>query len=113
MAGEKSGFKSNRPIVGPIETEGSCTSVATKSRGAHACYSSYVCGHSTTVSYIYILSMSTRYLTVDATSGGCTIHDYEKEVTTFVQLEWVYVYLRKLTSHRYKSQYTNTKTHVF
>ena len=29
--------------------------------------------------YIYILSTSTRYLTVDATSGGCTIHDYEKD----------------------------------
>ena len=80
MAGEKSGFKSYRPIVGPIETQGLCASVATKSRGAHACYSSYVRGNSTTVSsYIYILSMSTRYLTVDATSGGCTIHDYEKD----------------------------------
>ena len=80
MAGEKSGFKSYRPIVGPIETQGSCASVATKSRGAHACYSSYVRGNSTTVSsYIYILSMSTRYLTIDATSGGCTIHDYEQD----------------------------------
>ena len=32
MAGEKSGFKSYRPLVGPIETQGSCTSVATKYR---------------------------------------------------------------------------------
>ena len=56
---EKSGFKSYRPLVGPIETQGSCTSVATKSRGAHVCYSSYICGHSTTVSScIYIYSIN-------------------------------------------------------
>ena len=80
MACEKSGFKSYRPLVGPIETQGSCTSVTTKSRGAHACYSLDVCDHSTTVSsFTYILSMSTRYFTVDATSCGCTIHDYEKD----------------------------------
>ena len=42
-------FKSYRPLVGPIETQGSCTAAATKSQGAHACYSSDVCGHSTTV----------------------------------------------------------------
>ena len=28
--------------------------------------------------HIYILSMSTRYLTVDATSGGCTIHEKDR-----------------------------------
>jgi len=49
MACKKSGFKSYRPLVGPIETQGSCTAAATKSQGAHACYSSDVCGNSTTV----------------------------------------------------------------
>ena len=47
MACKKSGFKSYRPRVGPIETHGSCTAAATKSQEAHACYSSNVCGHST------------------------------------------------------------------
>ena len=37
------------PLIGPIETQGSCTVAATKSQGASPCYSSYVCGHSTTV----------------------------------------------------------------
>ena len=37
------------PLIGPIETQGSCTVAATKSQGAIPCYSSYVCGHSTTV----------------------------------------------------------------
>jgi len=46
---QKSGFKSYRPRVGPIEMHGSCTAAATKSQGAHACYSSDVCGHFTTV----------------------------------------------------------------
>ena len=32
-------------LVGPIKAQGSCTFAATKSRGAHACYSSNVCGH--------------------------------------------------------------------
>ena len=41
-------FKSCWQLVGPIETQGSCTAVATKSQGAHACYSSAVC-RSTTV----------------------------------------------------------------
>ena len=45
----KSGFKSYRPLVGPIETLGSCTAAATKSQGVHACYSSDVRGNSTTV----------------------------------------------------------------
>ena len=49
MAHKQSGFKSYRPLVGPIETQGSCTTAATKSRGAQACYISEVCGHSTTV----------------------------------------------------------------
>ena len=49
MACKKSGFKSYRPLVGPIETQGSCTAAATKSQGAHACYSSDECGHSTTL----------------------------------------------------------------
>ena len=35
--------------VGPIETQSSSRSAATKSHGAHACYSSDVCGYSTTV----------------------------------------------------------------
>jgi len=37
--------KSYRPLV---ETQGSCTAAATKSQEAQACYSSDVCGHSTT-----------------------------------------------------------------
>ena len=46
---KKSGFKSHRPLVGPIETQGSCTAAETKSPAAHACYSPDMCGHSTTV----------------------------------------------------------------
>ena len=42
-------FKSYRPLVGPTEMQGSCTATATKSQGAHSCYSSEVCGHSTIV----------------------------------------------------------------
>ena len=49
MACKKSGFKSYRSLVGPIETQGLCTASATKSQEAHACYSSDVCGDSTTV----------------------------------------------------------------
>jgi len=49
MACKKSGYKTYRPLVGPIETQGSCTADATKSQGAHVCYSSDVCGHSTQV----------------------------------------------------------------
>ena len=45
----KSEFKFRQPLVGPIETQGSCTVPATKSQGAHARYSSHVCGYSTTV----------------------------------------------------------------
>ena len=45
----KSGFKSYRPLVGPTAAQGPCTVAETKSQGAHACYSSDVCGHSTTV----------------------------------------------------------------
>ena len=37
-----------RPLVRPLETQGSCTTAATKSQGTEACYSSDVCGHSTT-----------------------------------------------------------------
>ena len=33
-------FKSYQPLVGPTEMQGSCTAAATKSQGAHACYSS-------------------------------------------------------------------------
>jgi len=62
--------KSYRPLVGPIEIQGSYTAAATKYQGAdHACYSSDVCGHSTTV-YSYNLSMRTRFA-VDAVSGEC------------------------------------------
>ena len=39
-------FKSYRPLVGPTDMQGSCTAAVTKSRGAHACKSSEVCGHS-------------------------------------------------------------------
>ena len=49
--------------------QGLCTAVATKSLGAHVCYSPDVCGHST---HRHILSMNKRYLAVDATPGGCT-----------------------------------------
>ena len=41
---KKSEFETYRPLVGPIETQGSCTAAATKSQGAHACYSSDVSG---------------------------------------------------------------------
>ena len=41
-------FKSYWPLVGPIKTLGSFSAAATKSQGAHSCYSSDVCGHSTT-----------------------------------------------------------------
>ena len=46
---KKSGFKSYRPLVGPIESQGTYTACATKSQGAHACYLADVCGHSITV----------------------------------------------------------------
>ena len=49
MACKRSGFKSNRPLNGPIETQGSWITAATKSQGAYSCYLSDVCGHSTTV----------------------------------------------------------------
>ena len=49
MACRESGLKAYRPLVGPIETQGLCTAAATKYHGAHACYLSDVCGHSTTV----------------------------------------------------------------
>ena len=49
MACKKSGFKSYRPLIGPIETQCSCTAAVTKSQGAHARYSSDMCGLSTTV----------------------------------------------------------------
>ena len=49
MACKKSGFKYYRPLVGPIAMQGSCTTAATKSHGAHECYSSNVCGLSTAV----------------------------------------------------------------
>ena len=65
-------FKSYRPVVGPIEMQGSCTAAETKSQGAprvihHMCAAipqQYIHRH--------ILSMSTRYLAVDATPSGCT-----------------------------------------
>ena len=38
MACKKSGFKSYRPLVGPIEMLGLCTAVATNSQGAYACF---------------------------------------------------------------------------
>ena len=57
MAHKQSGLNSYRPLVGPIETQGSCTTTATKSQGAHACYISDVCGHSTTVySYTHFIN---------------------------------------------------------
>ena len=37
---KRSGFKSYRPLVGPIKTQDSCTVAATESQEAHACYSS-------------------------------------------------------------------------
>ena len=49
MACKKSGFKCYRPLVGPIEMQSLCTAAATKSQGAYVCFSSDVCGHSTTV----------------------------------------------------------------
>ena len=52
--------------------QGSCTTAATKSQGAHACYSSDVCGHSTQDIHRHIISMNKRYVAVDATPGGCT-----------------------------------------
>ena len=69
---QKSGCKSYPPLVGPIETQYSCTVAATKSQGARAWYSSDVWGHSTTVySETHFINEYT-YLAVDATSGGCT-----------------------------------------
>ena len=52
MACKVSGFKSYRPIVGPIATQGSCTVAETKSQGTHACHSSDVCGQSTNSIFI-------------------------------------------------------------
>ena len=68
---KKYGFKSYRPLVGPNETQATCIAATTKSRGAHTCYLSNMCGHSTTYSHRYILSRSTRYPGVDSTPGGC------------------------------------------
>ena len=68
----KSGFKSYRPFVGPIETQVSCTATATKSQGAHACYSSECAVIPQQYIHRQILSMSSRYLAVDhKTQGGC------------------------------------------
>jgi len=52
MACKKSGFKSYPPLVGPFGTLGSCIAAVTKFQGAHACYLSDVCGHSTTAYFI-------------------------------------------------------------
>ena len=49
MAYKMSEFKSYWTLAGPIEKQGVCTAAATKSQGAHECYSSDVCGHPTTV----------------------------------------------------------------
>ena len=66
---------------GPIETQGSCTAAETISQRAHACYSSDMCGHSTSVySYVHILSMSIRYFAVEATPGGCSKYMYWYEI---------------------------------
>ena len=46
---QKSGFKLYGPLVGPIETQSSCTVAAIQSQGAHAGYTSDGCGHSTKV----------------------------------------------------------------
>ena len=53
MACKTSGFKAYRPLVRPIETQSLCTTAATQSKGSHPCYSSDVCGHSTTV-HVYV-----------------------------------------------------------
>ena len=59
--------------VGPIETQGMCKAPASKSQGAHACYSSDVCGHSQQYIHWHIgISMGIRYLAVDATPDGGT-----------------------------------------
>ena len=49
MACKSLKFQSYQPHVGLTEMQGSCTAATTKSQGAHPCYSSEVCGHSTTV----------------------------------------------------------------
>ena len=69
-----------RPLVGPIETQGSCTASATQlnirelTRVSHQIYAaipqSYIDRH--------ILTMSTRYLAVDATPGVCI--KYSKDI---------------------------------
>ena len=116
MACEKSWFKSYRPLVGllkqPLQLNlGELTRVihhmcvAIPQQYLHLYIYIYLF-------YIYILSMCTRYLTVDATSGGWTIHDYEKDrhwghYICSVRMGTCFIeYLSKLTSHRYKSQYT-------
>ena len=93
MACKKSEFKSNWPLVGPIEMQGLCTATATKS---HACYSSDVCIPKQYI-YRHILSMSTRYLAVDATPGGCTKYWNEiKNVVWFCsfcfKVIWLFVF---------------------
>jgi len=69
MACKKSGFKSYRPLVGPIETQGLCTASATKPQGAHACYILVCTVIPQQYIHKHILSMRTRFAK-DAISDG-------------------------------------------
>ena len=69
MACKTSGFKS---YSNTCWTHLTCSTAATESQGAHACYSSDVCVIPQQYIPRHILSMSTRYIAVDAAPGGCT-----------------------------------------
>ena len=66
---QKSGFKSYRQLVGPIETQGSCTAVTTKSQELTYVIHQMCAEIPQRYIHRHNLSMNTRHLTVDATSG--------------------------------------------
>ena len=72
MACKKSGFKSYRSLVGPIETQGSCTAVAINLRELTRVIHQMCAAISQQYIHRHSLSMSIRHLAVDATPGGGT-----------------------------------------
>ena len=66
MACKKSGFRSYRPLDGPLKRQGSFTAAATISQEIKRVIPQMCAIHR------HILSRSTRYLAVNATPVGCT-----------------------------------------
>ena len=75
MTCTKYGLKSEQALMGHIEAQCVCPAAATKSQGAHACYSSYVpCAIIQQFLHRYIISWGTMYIVGIATAGGHTMY---------------------------------------